>query len=393
MEEEDVKGPRVIYDGKRMRKAITRRNVDYNGPMLKYLLNGRTHAVQKHPLYSIYVPPMTGACSLSNSLTVNLAHTSINKIRTPINTIKYAPNGKRLISGGATGEFTLWNGFSFNFETILQAHDSGLRSMSWTPHGDFLVSGDQTGVVKYWQPSMSNIQILEAHKETVRDISFAPRGEKFCTASDDGKIKIFDFQEAKEETALTGHGWDVRVAQWHKRHALIASGGKDNLIKLWDPRGKEQTTLHIHKNTILALKWTNDGESILSGGKDQMVKMFNLRAMKEEFVHKGHQKEVTALCTHPCLDSLFVSGGGEGAVYIWQKHNEYPIRIIPDAHNKTIWSMDFHPVGHTLATSSVDNTVRFWIRSRPTMDSISEEQEGVEVEHEQIPGTGSSMQE
>ncbi|KAI5187326.1 hypothetical protein NEHOM01_2093, partial [Nematocida homosporus] len=71
----------------------------------------------------------------------------------------------------------------------------------------------------------------------------------------------------------------------------------------------------------------------------------------------------------------------------------YPIRVIPDAHNKTIWSMDFHPVGHTLATSSVDNTVKFWARSRPTTESTSGEQEGVAFEHEKIPGIGYSMQE
>ncbi|KAI5172106.1 polyadenylation factor subunit 2 [Nematocida sp. LUAm3] len=393
MEEEGKGFGKIVYDGKRMRKAITRRNVDYSGPILKDKLQAGFGVVQKHPLYSIYTPPVTGASSLSNSLTVNLAHTSINKIRTPINTIKYTPNGRRLISGGATGEFTLWNGFSFNFETILQAHDTSLRTMCWTPHGDYLVSGDQAGVIKYWQPSMNNVHILSPHKEAIRDISFSPRGTKFCTASDDGTIKIIDFQAAKEEYTLSGHGWDVRVAQWHKRHALIASGGKDNLIKLWDPRGKEKTTLHIHKNTILCLKWTNDGESILSGGKDQVIKMFNLRAMKEEFSHKGHQREVTALSPHPCLDSLFVSGGGEGGVYIWQRHNEYPIRVIPDAHNKTIWSMDFHPVGHTLATSSVDNTVRFWIRSRPTTESISGEHTGIEFDHEKIPGIGSIIQE
>jgi len=384
---------RVVYDGKRMRKAITRRNVDYNGPLLKHKLGGRFGAVQRHPLYTVYVPPVTGNISLSASLTVNLAHVSINKMRTPINTIKYMPNGRRLISGAATGEFTLWNGISFNFETILQAHDAALRAQCWTPHGDYLLSGDQMGVLKYWEPSMNNVHVMEPHKEAIRDISFSPRGTKFCTASDDGTIKVYDFQSSKEECVLTGHGWDVRVAQWHKRHALIASGGKDNMIKLWDPRGKEKTTLHVHKNTILALKWTNDGESILSGGKDQVVKMYNLRAMKEEYTHKGHQKEVTALCVHPCLDSTFVSGGGEGAVYIWQKHNEYPVRVIPDAHNKTVWSMDFHPVGHTLATSSIDNTVKFWIRPRPTTESRACEQEGVEVEHEKIPGIGWMMQE
>ena len=34
--------------------------------------------------------------------------------------IKWTPTGRRLITGSQSGEFTLWNGQSFNFEMILQ---------------------------------------------------------------------------------------------------------------------------------------------------------------------------------------------------------------------------------------------------------------------------------
>lgn len=34
--------------------------------------------------------------------------------------LKWAPTGRRLITGSQSGEFTLWNGQSFNFEMILQ---------------------------------------------------------------------------------------------------------------------------------------------------------------------------------------------------------------------------------------------------------------------------------
>lgn len=358
---------KIVYDGKRMRKSIVRRAVDYSGPLLRLGLGEHRGYMQKHSLFSIYMPTIEEAENrITDSIPLHPAHTSINKVRTPINVIKYAPEGRRLISGAATGEFTLWNGFSFNFETILQAHDSAIRSMCWTSMGDYLLSGDHAGVIKYWQPSMNNLQILDAHKEAVRDISFSPRDGKFCSASDDGTLKIFDFRQAKEERTMTGHGWDVRVAQWHQRHSVIASGGKDNLIKLWDPRaGKEISTLHIHKNTILCLRWTLGGDCILSGGKDQVIKMFDLRAMKEKFSYKGHAKEVTSLCVHPHLGETFASGGGEGGVYIWQALNESPLCTIKEAHQKTIWSMDYHPVGHILCTGSIDNTVKFWIRKRP----------------------------
>jgi hypothetical protein len=43
-----------------------------------------------------------------------------NKIRCPVFCLTWTPEGRRLITGASSGEFTLWNGLTFNFETILQ---------------------------------------------------------------------------------------------------------------------------------------------------------------------------------------------------------------------------------------------------------------------------------
>ena len=56
-------------------------------------------------------------------------YTPFLKMRCPIFTLAWTPEGRRLITGASSGEFTLWNGLTFNFETILQAHDSAVRAM------------------------------------------------------------------------------------------------------------------------------------------------------------------------------------------------------------------------------------------------------------------------
>jgi polyadenylation factor subunit 2 len=46
-----------------------------------------------------------------------------------------------------------------------------------------------------------------------------------------------------------------KAVDWHSSKALIASGGKDNKVKLWDPRtAQELATLHAHKQTVLGVK-------------------------------------------------------------------------------------------------------------------------------------------
>lgn len=36
--------------------------------------------------------------------------------------LQWTPEGRRLVTGASSGEFTLWNGLTFNFETILQVN-------------------------------------------------------------------------------------------------------------------------------------------------------------------------------------------------------------------------------------------------------------------------------
>ena len=101
-------------------------------------------------------------------------HLSSNKVKHTINTVKWTPEGRRLLVASHSGEFTLWNGMTFNFETIMQAHESPILTMKYSNHDEWLLSGDQNGTVKYWQPNFNNVNNISAHANGVRDIAFHP---------------------------------------------------------------------------------------------------------------------------------------------------------------------------------------------------------------------------
>jgi polyadenylation factor subunit 2 len=110
-----------------------------------------------------------------------------------------------VLTGSTSGEFTLWNGLTFNFETILQAHDSAVRAFQFTHSGAFLASADQNGIIKYFQPNMNNLTAWSGHREAIRGLSFSPDDRRFATASDDSTIRIWSFEESREERVLTGN--------------------------------------------------------------------------------------------------------------------------------------------------------------------------------------------
>ncbi|KIJ63326.1 hypothetical protein HYDPIDRAFT_113306 [Hydnomerulius pinastri MD-312] len=373
---------RQLADGKAVKKTRPRRTVDFNGGI------GRWALLKKHrpnPTYVPYMrpappyivdllPPVAYPSNSSTSLCTKFIHTSTNKIRCPVNVVTWTPEGRRVLTGSTSGEFTLWNGLTFNFETILQAHDSAIRAFQFTHSGAYLASADQSGIIKYFQPNMNNLNAWAGHREAIRGLSFSSDDGRFATASDDSTIRIWAFEESRQERILTGHGWDVKCVEWHPTKGLLVSGSKDNLIKFWDPRtGTVLSTLHQHKNTIQALSWSPNGNMVASASRDQTVRVFDIRAMKEFRVLKGHKKEVCSVTWHP-VHPILVSGGSEGAVLHWDLSGPEPTALQPttppratlsQAHDSNVWSLAFHPLGHLLVTASNDHTTRFWSRERP----------------------------
>ncbi|OTF74603.1 WD domain containing protein [Euroglyphus maynei] len=110
------------FDGKRLRKAVARKTVDYNSSIVK-MLESRIWQRDSRDYRAIQpdiVPPMYMQNNAANCITTKFVRTSTNKMRCPIFCVLWTPEGRRLITGSSSGEFTLWNGLTFNFETILQ---------------------------------------------------------------------------------------------------------------------------------------------------------------------------------------------------------------------------------------------------------------------------------
>jgi polyadenylation factor subunit 2 len=338
------------------------------------------------------LPPLSRLHNPADSIPSKHLHDSLNKNKHPVNVVRWTPEGRRLLTGSSSGEFTLWNGTGFNFETIMQAHDVAIRALSYAHNDDWLVSADHDGIIKYWQTNFNNVKVIQGHNDAIRDIAFSPNDSKFVTASDDSTLKIFDFAGGVEESVLTGHGWDAKSVDWHPTKGLLVSGSKDHLVKLWDPRtGRCLTTLHGHKNTITKTVFERvKGQCLATSARDQSARVFDLRMMRDICILKGHEKEVTTVAFHPIHSSL-LSTGGDGTIYHYlldEPNNPpgivptiapydspdpttapaqtiYPAHKIQHAHDFSVWSLDWHPLGHILASGSNDRTTRFWTRARP----------------------------
>ena len=121
------------FEGTRSRGRPNRRNATDIGTTYVHWLhnrrqNGRSskffEAERPSPSYvEDMLPPAARKGKAADSVPAKHLHSSLNKVRHPVNVVKWTPEGRRLLTASTSGEFTLWNGTGFNFETIMQAHD------------------------------------------------------------------------------------------------------------------------------------------------------------------------------------------------------------------------------------------------------------------------------
>jgi polyadenylation factor subunit 2 len=371
---DNIRQQDTIYDGRRQRKQIARRWIDHHLAFARYLQDRPFQFFDQYPqnipneFRNLY-PPVVYQ-NVGPNLTSKIIRTATNKRKASISAMAWQPDGKRLVAGYQSGIVTLWNGTAFQYEILMQRHQTAINDLIWSNSGDYMLTVDETFLLKVWQSNYAVIDEWPLHEKKVRQISFSPCDRKFASCSDDARIKIWDFATRREERAIEDYGCDVRTVDWHPSRSIIASGGKDGQVRFFDPRdGTALSVVPIHKNIVTKVQWNQNGYHVLSGSRDWSVRLIDTRMMSEMMRFQGHENDVLTVAWHPTQEELFVSGGFTGEVHWWSVGVERPLYSLPTAHKNGVYQLRYHPLGHILATAGQEGMVRFWVRNKAGDDT------------------------
>ena len=301
-------------------------------------------------------------------------HKVIKTFSHPAGNAVFSPDGKLL----AIGEFGIIRLYDIKQKkeraTNIPPEFSGL--IDFSPDGKLLASGS----LKLWNvddlkevtaPAVDFVLGLEA-------VRFSPDG-RFLVRAGYCQVMILDMKTQKEIKAPNEYGIDAFSVAISSDSRLLATGGFDDLVGLWDLEShKLVSTFRTFRepwnplgSLTSSMAISPDNRFLAAGSLNDKVTIWSIKDNKEFAVVDAKLTEVNTVAFS--LDSKLLAFGGPGGLELWDMQTKKEVPLDGDAGN--VSCVAFSPDGKLLASGGEDKVVHLWdlkkLKEAGTLRSLS----------------------
>eukprot|EP00750_Incisomonas_marina_P033389 INCI9835.1.p1 GENE.INCI9835.1~~INCI9835.1.p1 ORF type:complete len:551 (-),score=107.42 INCI9835.1:135-1787(-) len=285
----------------------------------------------------------------------------------------------------------MWNASTQGIAELCTLETGYISSLRWIEQGSNVIAlGTSTGMVELWDVcKMKCLRRMDGHVSNSRIGVLSWNKHVLTSGGQDTQIVNHDVR-TREHVAcrFKGHTQEVCGMTWNAGGELLASGGNDNLVALWDIRNTNGTGIQTggaeiapmfecreHVSAVKALAWSPHQHNVLATGggtADKCIRTWNsVNGQCLNTINTGSQ--VTQLLWNPNAKELLSAHGySENQLTLWS----YPrMQKIADltGHTSRILSLACSPSTGMVCSAGADETLRFWNvfggRSRAGKDS------------------------
>ena len=152
-----------------------------------------------------------------------------------LNTLDWSVNN--VLAVGLGESIYMWDAGTAAIKQLLKMpNQHWVTSLSWEQQGDFMAVGASDHTVQIWDArTLQKLRTMSGHKARVSSLSW--NGPLLSSGGRDSTILQRDVRVPEHFVGtLKGHTQEVCGLKWSPAGNLLASGGNDNILNIWDDR-------------------------------------------------------------------------------------------------------------------------------------------------------------
>lgn len=282
-----------------------------------------------------------------------------------VSALVFDSDGSRLLADAAR-EVIVWD---LSTGTPLHVIESThIISVAWSPDDARLAFGLNRGrTLVHDAASAAKLYELEDQRIDVRVVAFSPDSRMLYTFDSDGTLYQRDAATGAVLRSAAGFANRLGVGAWTPDGSALWAGMSGGQLVQWDVDSFERRHLEqgfgapgLTGSTLTALAYHPDRNLLAVGGADGRVYLYD--PLAKEVVHAfgdrdtGHRNAIQVLRWSPDGTQL-VSGGIDETVIIWDVAAQAPLVRFADADARLSGDLDFTPDGSAVVVASRDHSI------------------------------------
>lgn len=299
-----------------------------------------------------------------------------------VNALSYSPDGTRLASASKDGTVRVWDIGNGRELLTYRGHEADKPdpmakerpvtlspvAVSYSSDGEWIASAGFTEIHVWDAKTGKKLHTLKGgHKAAMRTIAFGKDKTVLASGGDDKKVCLWDVPKEKVVASADEQAGVVNAVAFNSDGSLLAAVNGGGTATVYTP---VETRLQLvyggavsqGRGGTNSAAFARGGTALLTGGQDAVLTLTGGIDGKGSGTtlrkFEGHSAAVNAVAASRD-GKLFVSGSGDKSVVVWDAENGKQLRAFL-GHPQDVIAVAIRPDGKQIASASEDGSIKLW---------------------------------